>query len=1146
MKVLFYLQPRIELGDPFFRYATLRNSIVSQIAALHDAGVETHLTLGEAVHRRAIEHGLARRLGPCSVLVDRALRRVFPSYQTDARAWYRGTATDDQRLAMQRLLTEALPVGFVPDAILVWETPTPYLQALFPRALMLYQWPGFVSRPPFPELVTFDTGLLAESATAQVIAEHASRIGLAEAEALLQPLRGQVAAALEQLDPLDALLQRYRRQFERLILVPLQVDQYFTVTEVLREGQSQLDFLIELLQQAPEDVGVVVTQYVSRNVSSRVITPAVASYLRESHPNFLYDPFTDRVPHCSQFLVRKVDATVAVSSSVGLQAALWSKPLLAVGESHISPFSTARTTAELVDQLRVPSIDRSRELAALLPRQHPPMRALAERRGLLASCIEKLVRAQRSGDLAKGRWPELLPRHEYFDFLASSARVVDLNDELVRAKVSAPRVPDTYDAILRADVVCFDVFDTLLQRPFEHPTDLFAFMEDRARELLNLPGLDFVAARRSAERAAFEHNLTIGRGESTLDEIYQALADQLGVPRQRTSAVMQLEMELERDLLRPRKIGKSLYDFARLHGKRIVLISDMYLPEDLVAQALAESGYSGHERLYLSSTHRKKKQTGALFELVTSELDVAPSRIVHVGDNEKVDLARAQQAGMKALLLRRAMPYFRDTSAYRLLWSRDDKRHHRDWRSVLTLVAQGLYDDPAAEHRVRTLFSGRPRTLGYYGLGPLLLGFAKWLAESSIRDRKEVLFFLARDGLIMMRAYEAVAKCHSGAPEARYLLCSRRAVNVAKLRQLHDVMTLLDIDYARTTFEQLMTDRFGLTRTADLEARVAETGLSWDSVITADQRTLVKEAAARIADVILASAAEERAAYLEYLEREGVAGPNRAVVDVGYAGTMQESLAQLLGERAELDGYYLVTFRPALARQRKTRRFFKGYLAESIDRHDTWHPFCRHVPLYETLFSGPTTSFVSFTRTSEGALHPNFLPQPPGEERRLTFVQEVQDGAISFVEDAVRAFGPHLPAIDIEPFKSLRALHVLFSDPHPVDARMFHGVSFEDAYGGAKQRWLVPPPHRLASDACIWERGSEVLLRDALSRNGASNTKANHEHDWMVRAVNDVAGRVLSPRKSAKLKRNPERFFADAQNGVVRWLGRKYLARVRS
>ncbi|WP_211488884.1 hypothetical protein, partial [Escherichia coli] len=55
----------------------------------------------------------------------------------------------------------------------------------------------------------------------------------------------------------------------------------------------------------------------------------------------------------------------------------------------------------------------------------------------------------------------------------------------------------------------------------------------------------------------------------------------------------------------------------------------------------------------------------------------------------------------------------------------------------------------------------------------------------------------------------------------------------------------------------------------------------------------------------------------------------------------------------------------------------KSYLAEFIDRHDTYHPFCRYVPLYETLFSCSDTTFIRMTKDLSGTLVPVFMESTP-------------------------------------------------------------------------------------------------------------------------------------------------------------------------
>lgn len=42
------------------------------------------------------------------------------------------------------------------DCILLWETPVPFLERMYPDTLIVHQMPGAFSRAPYPHTVTFD------------------------------------------------------------------------------------------------------------------------------------------------------------------------------------------------------------------------------------------------------------------------------------------------------------------------------------------------------------------------------------------------------------------------------------------------------------------------------------------------------------------------------------------------------------------------------------------------------------------------------------------------------------------------------------------------------------------------------------------------------------------------------------------------------------------------------------------------------------------------------------------------------------------------------------------------------------------------------------------------------------------------------
>jgi HAD superfamily hydrolase (TIGR01549 family) len=1146
MNVLFYLEPAIELGNPEFRYATLRSSIVPQVTALRSAGVNVHCIVSQVIAERALRDGHIAALGSLSTIdplnwtegentLERSLRHQAKSYK------------EGEHARLGELLRADMPAGFEPDIILVWESPMSCLGEIFTKARIIYQMPGFFSRAPFANLVAFDTGLLGDS-TSPVNRS----VSPAEIEAL-ESLRDHEVRFLSSVAPTQVAINDLKQRFRSVILLPLQIDGYFMIDSVLGR-RSQFDVLIDIMNRLPANQALVVTNYWSGQTRSAVLTEHNISYLRSRFPNFAYFENFDKIPSVSQLLVPEMDGVITISSSLGYQAAFWQKPLLTLGASHITPFATTNDWNEFFAQVIAGDpIVRDELIISTTSSRHLPTQMLAEDGKGYAGWLRE-VAARPAGDfphwtdkpvadtlLELRREPEYLKQLGYFN--------------LVREESSMDHCRELSQQILRHPIISFDVFDTLLYRPFKSPSDMFEFMSEEVRKICNLPSLDFRAARRAAEKAAFEEAIARGDGETRIDEIYQAFAEQTGVGQELAERVQQLEMQMEMDILYPRLSGFKAFNEARSLGKRIIIISDMYLPRDFLEAILKKNGYEGYERFYVSSEARVKKHNGRLFDHVLEDLNVDPKTILHVGDNVAADVVRAKERGIKPFHLVKASEVFAECDSFTTPWSRDEERHSLDWKMILAVAGNRFHDNPYLPHRRGTLFCGDPWRLGYYGQGPMLLGYTKWLMEKAIRDGVKRLYFLSRDGLIMKEAYDRIAENYPDAPSSHYLLCSRRAVNLAKVRDEHGVMDLLHVDFARTTIQHLLSSRFGVYPANVPTDILLKHNLTLETVVTHKHLEMLKPLFLDLLPLIVSAASTERANYLEYLHGTGLLDEGKvALVDIGYAGTMQESLYLLTDRQKLFGGYYLMTFRQALKRVDAYGMPIRGYLGEFVDRHDTHHPFCRNVPLYETLFSSVDTSFVRMDRDWNGRLTPIFMDRFAGEAKREEVVHRIHKGALSFIEETARIFGSRLKNLDIEPVKSLRVLEKFFSDPHPVDARMFAGLVFEDAYGGAGLKTILPTEDKLDAN-CVWKVGAAVLKRSKSDDRKTTNTetittdtpgRAHLEKKVSrieQRLVRWVVRKTSNDRKFSKFELTPAKFFSDSKSSHVRLLGRLYLIR---
>ena len=267
-------------------------------------------------------------------------------------------------------------------------------------------------------------------------------------------------------------------------------------------------------------------------------------------------------------------------------------------------------------------------------------------------------------------------------------------------------------AIQRADVCSFDVFDTALIRPLAAPVDAFWLLAPLVREHTGRDH-DFrrlrVAAEAEARAAARARDLD----EVTLEEIYRGLRGPLAASDAVLAALAAAECELERELCTARPLGRRLYDLATRAGKRVVFVSDTYLPAAVVADLLARGGYAGYERLFVSSEHRASKRRGSLFRVLVTSVGCPPSRIVHVGDGFRGDVWRPFRAGLSVVHLERCVDQLVARSPRTWQLPAADLGHS----AVLGLLARRL-----AVH-------GDARDLGYRVLGPVFAAFAAWLTQ---------------------------------------------------------------------------------------------------------------------------------------------------------------------------------------------------------------------------------------------------------------------------------------------------------------------------------------------------------------------------------------------------------------------------------
>lgn len=313
-------------------------------------------------------------------------------------------------------------------------------------------------------------------------------------------------------------------------------------------------------------------------------------------------------------------------------------------------------------------------------------------------------------------------------------------------------------AIDTADAVAFDIFDTLLVRPFFHPHDLFGFLEAES-------GLEgFAEARIRAEREARRTD-----PETDIDEIYRSIDPKY-------LALKDAEIGSEISFSRADPDMVEVFGYASEKGKRIVLVSDMYLPSDILERMVSKNGFSGHSKIYVSTETKASKRSGLMYDTVLGDLGLPPSKVLMIGDNRHADCDSAISKGLKAM---RWIPMKERYAACHRHEMRFLKRYPEYESSVI--VAMDMLG--WAEHPDETYWHMVSRRFG----GPMNVMFAKFVMDNS-EDMDKLVFF-SRDGYMPMKVYEALG----GKKPFVYLHTSRMIAKVFGRRDLSDRDTVLSL-----------------------------------------------------------------------------------------------------------------------------------------------------------------------------------------------------------------------------------------------------------------------------------------------------------------------------------------------------------------
>ncbi len=454
------------------------------------------------------------------------------------------------------------------------------------------------------------------------------------------------------------------------------------------------------------------------------------------------------------------------------------------------------------------------------------------------------------------------------------------------------------------DVISFDVFDTLVLRPFVAPTDLFFIIGDK------LNYLDFERIRKEMEwRARQKAKEQTGSYEVTLEQIYDELEMQAGIPKERG---MQTEIETEIEMCFGNPYMLEVFRYLKTYGKKIICTSDMYLPKDVIRRMVEKCGFEGISEYFVSCEQGAQKGNGSLFDKVR-KICGEDKKYVHVGDHPSSDVKWAKKSGFDA-------EFYQNVNIAGMPYRAED----------MSIITGSMYRGIVNAHIHNGLKAySQEYELGFIYGGLFVLGYCRWIHEYVKNHDIDKILFLSRDGDIINQVYTMLYPEESGEGKTEYVYWSRLAATkmsagyfkydyfrrfidhkVNQKYTLEKIFTSMEIEDMldkmceefQAFAEELLHSEavFGKSERMARDVR-REAKIDRDTKLTDQNAWMIKEYLIAHWEEVLAHYEEQLTAGKMYYEKV-LKGCKRVVaVDVGWAGSGAVALNHIVNDIWRLD-----------------------------------------------------------------------------------------------------------------------------------------------------------------------------------------------------------------------------------------------------
>lgn len=480
-------------------------------------------------------------------------------------------------------------------------------------------------------------------------------------------------------------------------------------------------------------------------------------------------------------------------------------------------------------------------------------------------------------------------------------------------------------------IYSFDIFDTLITRMVAKPSDIFILVQtqlQRKDDYNCIP--DFIRTNFACIRKETEQFLRVNLGitkkqkDVSINDIYDAIQNNYSLTNEQIQTLLKLELEIEKKNLYP--ITSNINKIKELlkNGERVILISDMYLTQDMLRDILVNIDEVFKEiEIYVSNEFNCTKHDGNLYKCVKEKLGLNKCCWVHCGDNKYADVKRAKKQGINSCLYK--FEPLQDYEKYAMKKTNNNI-------SIESIIGIARYT------RLCNQKQSGIYNLGCSFVGPILYGYVDWILEEALKNNTKTLHFIARDGYVLKEIADVIINEKKLDLKTKYIYGSRKAWRIPTESNYDEYIRCFFSEYTSRLSLKFLAERLNID--IDVLAKYFKDVKLNKRMSGKLRRKILSEMLENksLKDEIIQYNLEKKNALVGYLKQELDFSQGKITfIDLNGTGKTQDILTELLSEIDEnivTDNYYFYSSKEVEKKHnsiKKTYIFSAGLTDYSIE-----------------------------------------------------------------------------------------------------------------------------------------------------------------------------------------------------------------------